>query len=223
MKDFDINNIWENQNSNLGNTLKLNIENLKTVKFKNVRSKVRSLMIRRLVETIIFMLLVFLLVKFAVANSQPQFIASGVVLTIFALTGATGSIWQLATIFRLDYSEPITGFQMKLEKLRSYSLRTLQLLLLSIPFYMAYIIIGFKVIADFDILGNSTTGWLISNAVLTILAFPLSLYLCKKLNLNSGNNWIKSIIADNGGKEIDAALRFIEEMNMFKNEESGSN
>jgi hypothetical protein len=223
MKDFDINNIWEKQDSSLEKTLKLNIENLKSINIKKVRSRIRNLIIRRLFETSIFFFLTFLLVRFTVNNSQPQFICAGVILAIFALTGSIGSVWQLVTIFRLDYAEPIKRFQVKLEKLKLYSLRTLQLLLLSIPFYMAYIIIGFKVIADFDILLNSTNTWLISNAILTIIAFPLTLHICCKLNINSGNNWIKRVIADNGGKQIDSALQFIEEIRKFDTVEPESN
>jgi hypothetical protein len=53
-----------------------------------------------------------------------------------------------------------------------------------------------------------------------VLFVPLSLYIVKQLRINAKKNWVKKLLADNGGKQIDSAIRFINEIVEFKKNES---
>lgn len=221
MEDIDFKNIWDKHSTNLQSNLQLNYTSLKNANFKSTRLQLNRLVIRRCLEGFVFLMLVTLLLNFIIKNtSEPQYVISGVILSIFSIIGAMGSLWQIGLIFRLDYLKPVTDFLMQLEKLKLYSLQTLRLLLLSIPFYFAYIIIGFKVLFNFDIYSNTNSGWLILNAFLSVLFVLFSIYIVKQLRVNAKRNWVKKLIADNGGKQIDAAIQLINEIVEYKKNES---
>lgn len=221
MEDIDFKNIWDKHSTNLQSNLQLNYTSLKNANFKSTRLQLNRLVIRRCLEGFVFLMLVTLLLNFIIKNtSEPQYVISGVILSIFSIIGAMGSLWQIGLIFRFDYLKPVTDFLMQLEKLKLYSLQTLRLLLLSIPFYFAYIIIGFKVLFNFDIYGNTNSGWLIWNAVLSVLFVLFSIYIVKQLRVNAKRNWVKKLIADNGGKQIDTAIQLINEIVEYKKNES---
>ena len=221
MEDMDFKHLWDKHSGNLQSDLKLDYNSFKNANFKNTRLQLNRLVVRRSLESILFTVAFAFLLNFILKNvSEPQFVISALTLCLFSLVGAIGSLWQIVLILRLDYAKPVTNFLMKLEKLKIYSLQTLRLLLLSIPFYFAYIIIGFKVLFDFDIYGNSNSAWIIWNVVLSVLFIPLSIYLVKQIRVSAKRNWVKKLIADNGGQQIDAAIQFINEIVGYRKEPS---
>ena len=208
---------WKDYATRLMSDLNLNHSILNEAKLKSTRLTLRHLMYRRIIETITFAIMLSLLLDFASNNYPiPQFVFSGAILALFCLVGFIGSIGQIILIIRLDYSKPVTTFQLQIEKLKAYSLQTLKLLLLSIPFYFAYIIIGFKAVFNFDIYSQSSINWLLWNLILSILFIPFSIWLYRKLNYKTKDSWIKSLIADNGGKQISSAIQFINEIEELK-------
>ena len=86
----------------------------------------------------------------------------------FSFDRITGSIGQIILIIKIDYSKPVTTLQLQLERLKVYSLQTLRLLFLSIPFYFAYIIVGFKLLFKLDIYAHADSKWLLWNIILSI-------------------------------------------------------
>ena len=217
MKEMNIENIWDKHGTGLNNSLHLNHEALKNTEFKSSQLQLNRLAFRRLIEGVFFMLIFILLSAFIINNSTaPQYVISGAILGIFSLIGATGSFWEISLILRIDYSKPVTDLLTHIEKIKLFGLQILKLLLLSTPFYFAYIIIGFKVLFDYDIYSNGDAGWLIINLALTVVLIPVSIYFIKQLKINTKRTWVKKILADNGGKQIDAAIQFINEIDEYK-------
>ena len=217
MKNDYIKNIWESYSSSLYNNLNINLTRLQEKNVKKTRNALNGLFLRRTIESILFLIFAVLLLRFSIENSSTiHYIFSGLILMAFCLIGLIGSILQIVLIFRLDYSHPITSFQTQLEKLKIYSLQTLRLIFLSIPFYITYMIIGFKVLYDFDIFSNADSVWLIWNLGLTILFIPLTLWLVKILNYKTRTKWVQKLIFDNGGKQIHSAIQFLNEIEEFE-------
>jgi hypothetical protein len=213
MEDTDIRNIWNNHSSNLQANLEVNFTSIKNSNFKSTRLQMSKLLFRRIAEGLVFLVIALLLLVFNIRNyTVPQYLISGVVLCLFSAVGAIGNIRQIVQIIRLDYSKPVTEFLIRLEKLRIYSLQTLKLLLLSVPFYFAYIVLGFKILFNYDIFSNTNSNWLLMNLFLSILFVPVAIYLYRQLRLSAKSNWVKKLIADNGGKQIDSAIQFINEV-----------
>ena len=153
-----------------------------------------------------------------VFNSGLQYFTAGLVLTIFAAIGYVGSIKQIKSIIQLDYNTPVTVFQDELERIKAYSLQTIRLIFMSTPFYFAYVIIGFKAFLNTDILSQGDQSWITANIILSVLLIPASIWFYRNLSLSSERKWIKTLIRDNGGKEIHAAMEFIGEIDDFKRE-----
>ena len=221
MEDIDFRNLWNNHSSNIQTNLEVNFTSLKNANFKSTRLQLNKLVFRRFAEALVFLVIAVLLLVFNIRNySVPQYLISGVILCFFSIIGAIGNFWQIVLIIRLDYSKPVTEFLIQLEKLKIYSLQTLRLFFLSIPFYSAYIIIGYKVLFNYDIYGNANSNWVLWNLFLSILFVPFSIYVYKKLRLDAKSNWVKKLIADNGGKQIDSAIQFIDELVEYKKNDS---
>lgn len=217
MQEINIENIWNKHGMGLENSLHLNLETIKKAELKSGRKQLNRLAIRRLAEGVVFLLIIFLLSKFIVDNyTMPQYVISGAILGFFALAGAIGSFWQINLILNLDYSRPVTDLQIQIEKIKLFDLQFLKLMFLSVPFYFAYIIIGFKVLFNYDIFSNADHSWLITNLVITVILIPVSIYFINQLRIKSRHSWVRQIIADNGGKQIDAAIRFINEIEEYK-------
>lgn len=217
MEEKDIKNIWKNYSSKLSSNLKINLSSLKERNMNNTAHELKKLKRKRIAEALIFTILAALLINFTIRNiNTPQFILSGTILGIFTLIGLTGSLLQIGLIAKVDYSGPITTFQIQLEKLKTYSLQTFRLIILSVPFYFAYIVIGFKVLLNWDIYAYSNSSWLLWNLILSIVFVPLSIWLYKSLSYDSKKNWVKRMILDNGGKQIHSAIQFINEIEAFR-------
>jgi len=220
MENFDIQNLWNNHSTDLQKKLEVDFTAFKSTNIKKKQLQLNKLLYRRLAESIVFLLFTVLLIIFCIRNyAVPQYLISGIVLGVFSIIGSIGSVWQILLILKLDYSAPTTMFLMKLEKLKVYSLQVLRLIFLSFPFYFAYIVIGFKVVFNFDIYGNANSNWVLLNLIVSILFIPFSIWIYKRLSLNTKSNWVKKLISDNGGKQIDSSILFINEIITYKKKE----
>jgi hypothetical protein len=222
MKTNNIENIWAEHSRELQSRVHLNAEELHQIQFGKVKIALRGLLIRRIFENILFLVFFVLLLQFAVTNFQVwEYMASGLVLAVFACIGFIGGFRQVMLIGKLDFSGPVTSFQTEMEKLKAYSLQTLKLVLMSIPFYFAYIIIGFKSVFGLNVLRTADPQWLIFNLCLSIILIPVFIWVVRKLSYRSKSNWIRKLIRDNGGKETDASLEFLAELEKYREEGDG--
>lgn len=219
MEDQELKKMWQSHSEKLSKSLELNRAIAKDLSISKTKSELRRLVVWRAIEASLFFIAFLLLVAF-IGNNFPvlHFVVAGLILMVFALIGLIGSLGQIGLISTMDYSTPITVFQEKLQRLKVYSLQTLRLLFLSIPFYFAYIIIGFKALLGVDIYASAPTGWLIVNGVFSLLLLPLALWIYKSLSYRSKTNWVRRLIEDNGGRQIRSAIRFLEDIREFKGE-----
>jgi|GEM_PF-7132723 len=219
MENYDIETIWNAHSNSLRTELTLDYSELKNIKQTSTRLSLRRLLFRRLCESFIFFLLAIFLADFMQKNNESHYIISATVLVIFASLGMIASIWQIAMILKLDYAEPVTKFLSKLEKLKLLSLQTLRLLLLSIPFNLAYIIILAKAIIGYDIYVNANSAWLASQAIVSIMMVPAAIYIVYQLKNGPEKKWLRKLIADNGGKQIEDSIKFMNELKSYQKEE----
>lgn len=223
MKIQDVENTWTGYNRKLDSGINLNAEALHRMQFGKARSTLLKLLVRRIIESAVFVLLIVLLLKFILANYPVvEYVVAGLVLAVFAIIGLVGGLRQILLIRKLDYSTPVTAFQAEMEKLKAYSLQTLKLLFLSVPFYFAYLIIGFKSLFGMDVFLAAEPKWLVANLCLSIVLVPVSIWFVGRLDYRSGSNWVKRLIRDNGGREIHASLDFLSELEKFRSEGAGS-
>lgn len=67
---------------------------------------------------------------------------------------------------------------------------------------------------------HANSKWVLWNLYLCILLVPFMLYLSRQLSVNAKSNRVKKLVADNGGKQIDSPIQFINEIVEYRAEES---
>lgn len=109
--------------------------------------------------------------------------------------------------------------QKKLEQLKTHMVQITRLMMLSIPFYMVYIVLGFKLFFGVDIVAQGDPKWWIANIILSLLFIPLAVLIYRKLSWkNIHIAWVKSFIYSTGGKQVTQAMGFLQEIDNFEKE-----
>ncbi|MGH1365154.1 MAG: hypothetical protein ACRBF0_16455 [Calditrichia bacterium] len=217
---MDLDNLkqaWQKQEKQLQNSWKLNLELLRTINLDKAKSRMDSLTRITAITLVFYLGSALLFAFFAVQNiGKMQFVLSGGLLAFWASLIASGSMRQLGLIAQIDYSEPIPVLQKKLETLKLVILRYLRLGVWILPFYMAFVVIGFKVLLGIDIIAFGDTKWLIVQAMLSIAFIPLTIWLYKKLSPeNINKEWVNTLLKG-AGSQISDALECIKKIEQFE-------
>jgi len=212
--------IWSDYDKKLDKSLQFNLRIFHELNFGKTKARMRNLMIIRILEAVCFLIIVVALWKFIAVNffiSAPTI--SAFILSVFSIIGFAGSISQIALMGMIDYAGPVTHIQKQLATIKSHSVQLLRLLILSIPFYMSYTFLGFKVIFDIDLYPVADPKWLIIEMVISIGLIIPTLWLYRELGLKPIKRaWIKQVIENSGGKQIMAAVELLNEIKKFENE-----
>jgi hypothetical protein len=217
----ELKDLWNDCHKKLDRNLKINRRILKEMNLDKMKSKMRRLMTLRIVEAMWFLVIVIALWAFVAANfSLSATTISALVLNIFGTIGLAGSIGQIALIGVIDYSSSVTSIQKQLARIKSHGVQIFKLLILSIPFYMSYVFVGFKLLFKIDLYASADRNWLILNIVISLCLIIPTLWLYRELSpRTTTRNWVKRLVDDSGGKEITAAVEFLDEIEKFENED----
>ena len=218
--------LWQSYDKKLNTSLAINkhcIEAIQTQKILTAFSHVKAY---NYVEIGTGLFCMWLLGSFLANNiTNLYFVAAAAVLMLFCLVAIIGAAHQLVLIGQLQYSGAVIAGQRKLTLMQSTvfiqtSIVTyLRLALLSLPFYTAYLIIGFKVFFGINIVEQGNSNWWISQIVLSILFVPLSIWMYKKISYkNLHIPWVRTLIEGAGGKATRKAMDYIQELNEFEKE-----
>lgn len=216
----ELKSIWSRYDKKLDKNLKLNIRVIKELNLDKTKSNLHRLMVLRMAELLFCLMIVISLGDFIGSHIwDPQFAIPAFILNVFAIIGLAGSIGQIALIGQIDYSDSITSIQRKIEKIQSHMLMMLKLLILSLPFYIAYIILGFKLFFDIDAYAHFDHNWWVANIIFSVALVPLAMWIYRKLSFkNDDHSLIRKLIDGTGGKQITAAAHFLYEIEEFEKE-----
>ena len=217
MEEKDILTVWRQYGAQLQANMALNQTILREIQLKKVQKPLNTLLYRRIGEGLIFLLLFLGSLQF-VGHTYPtlHFVVAGLVLNIIFAVGLIGNLVEIVMIRQLDYSIPILTFQAQLNKLKAYNLQLFRWAFLTVPLYGVYLIVGAKLFFGVDMIEIASTQWLWANLVFSLLLIPVSVLFFRALRYDNPASWVKSLIRDNGGKEIHAAIEFLGEIEEFK-------
>lgn len=224
MDTTELKSIWQAYDAKLEKSLKLNLHCIQTIQTQKIKSTFTSLKAFKITEIIIGVLLIFFLGNFLYNNiTEAYFVVAAGILMVFCSLAIIGSIKQIALITQISYTQNVVNNQKKLALLQSSVLlqssiiKYLRLVFLNLPFYTAYIIIGFKIFLNTDIVARGDKNWWISQITISILFIPLSIWLYNKISYkNMHINWVRRLIENAGGKSISKVMDFIKELNEFE-------
>lgn len=219
MEDKSLKHIWKAYDAQLQRNMDINLKIFQDLQLMKTKSSLKNLRNKLVREMFFFVGILTLITDFIATHyPTPQFVGAGLAVGVFFMLGIIGSIGQLFILASLDYSQPITFFQQQLTHLKSYQLRILRGIFLTVPLYFAYIIIGFKVLFDVDIVAEGDTLWLWSQIMISVLFIPLSIWIVRNLRYDTSYKWMKKLILNSGGKQVQSALIFLGEIDELKRE-----
>ncbi|MGB3589168.1 MAG: hypothetical protein WBA23_21660 [Tunicatimonas sp.] len=220
MKLEELQQAWQQYDQKLDKYLQLNQKILKEVNLQKIRPLLRTLVLNQVIGGTIFFSIIVVLGGFIVVHiQQVPLLVSAFILLVFAVIGWIGNINQWSTISQISYDEPITEMQQKLQKFRADSIQYMRLLMLSVPFYLTYIILGFHVFGDIDIYSQADQKWWYAQVTFSLLLVPVAIWLYQKLNYrNMHIPWVRSFVESAGGKSVEKAMILLGELDEFNQE-----
>lgn len=213
----ELKNKWNEQNKKLNESLRLNEDLIENVKIDKTKSKMYGLLIKRIAEAIVFFIIVMMLGTYIGNNfTLTAPVISALVLFAFSIVGLSGSIGQIFYIMSIDYEKPVVEIQKDISRVRTHSIQILRLILLSVPFYTAYIFLGAKIILGFDLFTSADDIWLITQAVFSVILLFPTFWLVRELGRKTNKKWLKGLLDKLVGSTTFDAVRLLEDLNEFK-------
>lgn len=214
MKDDEIADLYRSFDDKLAQANSLNLKLPGEINVQRSASVLKDLNSNLVVELVIGFVVGVLLVSFMVDNRNSRSLAiSAAVLLFFTIGSIFGCIRQLILISSFDCSQSVAENQATLIAMRTYQIQFLRLAILQFPFYLAYILIGFKLFLGVDIWETGDRNWIISNLVVGILLAPISIWLYRSIRVkNLHIRWVRRLFEISGGDQITRAIEFLDGM-----------
>ena len=220
MEFEDLKAQWRDYHQRLDRSLSVSRRLFKEVRMSQLKAKLRRLLALRVAETLCFLIITIALGAFIGTHLSPSApTVSASILMVFAIIGLSGSIGQIALLGSFDYVDSVTSLQRQLARIQTHAIGILRLLLLSVPFYLSYVFLGFKAFFNIDLYLMAHRPWLILNLVLSVGLIVPVFWLYRELSFKAtSHSWVRRLIKDSGGKSVAAAAELLEEIEMFEQE-----
>lgn len=204
-------NTWQQQNSLNESAITINQSLLSETKVNTQMKELNNMKWARIIESVVFFFIIVLLSQYIAKNvSVSAPVISALILAVFAIVGLAGNIGQIVHISNIDYAKPISQLQKDIYRLCSHKLQLTKLLLMSAPFYMAYVFIGFDVLFEIDLFAHLEQHMVWFYSVSSLLLLIVTIYVLAKLNYtNIATPWVKRTIAFIVGERLVNMAQFI--------------
>ncbi len=212
---------WTEHTVKLDRLLKLNLQALQSAHIDKSRSALGRYKMHRVIELIPGVVCAGLLGAYIVHRLTVPTLAIPAVILIAFIGGAiAGCVRQLILLHQISYTDPVTTIQAKLEAVKLHLLDTSRLMILSLPFYFVYLVLGSDLLFGVDILARGDWTFLYANAALSLAFFAPALWIFRNLNFrNADHPVIRVFINGAGGKQLLAAMDFLDRIEKFKADE----
>jgi hypothetical protein len=209
---------WAEHTVKLDRVLKLNLQALKSAQMDKSRSALSRYKAHRIFELIYGVVFTALVGAYVVHRlTVPTLAIPALILGAFAIAGIAGCVRQLILLHQISFADPVTTIQAKLETVKMHMLEPTRLMILSLPFYFAYIVIGFDLLFGINILARADRAYIYANVAVSVAFFLPAIWLFRNLNFRkAGHPVIRLFINVAGGKQLLAATDFLNQIEEFK-------
>ncbi len=220
MGNLNIHDIWQQHESRLTNSHKLNIKLLKEVKISQAKSSLKSLLFLPISTLIFFIVMASYGLHFTVTTWGPWYFAfAGIMVTSFSLAYIINSIRQLKQILTIDYKSPVVQLQKEMSQLRSSVIVNLKIAAGLLPFAPFLAIFILKSLFDYNLVESLSRTMLFIYGGISLLLLLFSIQVFKTLSSRTPNKTWLNWLLKGSGSQVDEALSFLQEINAFENEE----
>ena len=206
--------VWQAHSEKLDESMSLNKKLLQKIQAEGNKSELNKLILTRAIEGIVFFCIVLSLGTYMASSwSLTAPVVSAFVLNVFAIVGLAGSIGQIALLSKIDFSKPMKETLNDLIAVRTHSLNVFKLLILSAPFYMAYVFLGYDLFFGVDLFSLMSADTAIRFSVVALIFGALVALLVHKLKPeNRTNKLIGWLYQEISGRRLTHLLDQFENM-----------
>ena len=206
--------VWQAHSEKLDESMSLNKKLLQKIQAEDNKSELNKLILTRAIEGIVFFCIVLSLGTYMASSwSLTAPVVSAFVLNVFAIVGLAGSIGQIALLSKIDFSKPMKETLNDLIAVRTHSLNVFKLLILSAPFYMAYVFLGYDLFFGVDLFSLMSADTAIRFSVVALIFGALVALLVHKLKPeNRTNKLIGWLYKEISGRRLTHLLDQFENM-----------
>mgnify|MGYP000333147909 CR=1 FL=1 len=206
--------MWQAHSEKLDESMSLNKKLLQKIQAEGNKSELNKLILTRAIEGIVFFCIVLSLGAYMASSwSLTAPVVSAFVLNVFAIVGLAGSIGQIALLSKIDFSKPMKETLNDLIAVRTHSLNVFKLLILSAPFYMAYVFLGYDLFFGVDLFSLMSADTAIRFSVVAVIFGALAVLLVHKLKPeNRTNKLIAWLYQEISGRRLTHLLDQFENM-----------
>lgn len=221
MENFEIQNLWKQNEILLKETRELNLSLLKEMKMDKAKSSVNSLLFLPISTMLFYILVGFYALYFSVENIQFWYYPfSGAVVAFFSFWFVLSSVKQLKLILSIDYTQTIINIQEKLAKLKTAIVQNLRIASFLLPFGPFVCLFIFKAMFNLDLVTLLNFNMLISFGVVTVILEIVSIITLRALHQKYfTSKWLNWLLLGNGS-QINDALEYLKAIENFKTEKS---
>ena len=206
--------VWQAHSEKINESMSLNKKLLQKIQAEGNKSELNKLILTRAIEGIVFFCIVLSLGTYMASSwSLTAPVVSAFVLNVFAIVGLAGSIGQIALLSKIDFSKPMKEILNDLIAVRTHSLNVFKLLILSAPFYMAYVFLGYDLFFGVDLFSLMSADTAIRFSVVALIFGALVALLVHKLKPeNRTNKLIGWLYQEISGRRLTHLLDQFENM-----------
>lgn len=207
----DFRDTWQQHHSETSATITINDTLLTEMKVNARVKEISHMKWARMIESIAFFFIIVVLCQYIMKDfslSAPT--VSACILSLFALIGLAGNIGQIVLIAKIDFSKPVGELQRDIYRICSHKLHVTKLLFMSVPFYMAYVVIGFDILLGVDLFQQLEQSMVWFYSLSSVLLLTITSALSVKLHYrNISTPWVKHTIRFIVGERLVKIAQFI--------------
>lgn len=211
---------WQEHTDSINRGLNLKLHSFRLAQLERTRSALATFRFYLWVELLAGAVLLLFSGSY-IANHflVPTLSVPALLFASSALVAVVGCIRKLAFLQRIDYSEPVILIQKKLESVKLSFLHTIRWMILMLPLYMVYVVLGLNLLFGWDILAHGSPAFLWANFLFSLILVAPATWLFQKLSLNVTNPVVRLLVRNGGGEQLLAAMTFLTSIHEFETEE----
>jgi hypothetical protein len=212
---------WADYDRKLDQSLRLNRRLLRENYTARARWALWRLAAMLALGSILMLAVIVSLGRFiAVHWPAARFTVPAILLDAAAIAALATLIAQLGIALNINYNQPVTTIQKRLELLRRIRVRYAQAICLLMTLtWTPIFIVAMKAALDVDVYRTFDTGWLIANAAFGLAVLVVVLWLARRYGVRFRNTAFgERLVRDLGGHNLNAASEFLATLAEFERE-----
>lgn len=212
---------WTEHARKLDRVLSLNLRGFKTAQLDKTRSALGRFKMYLVFEMLVGIVLLLASGSYIADHfSVPTLAVPALIFAASAFVAVIGDIRELILLGQINYADSVTAIQKKLEGIKLHFLRTIRLMVLMLPLYMVYVVLGMNLLFGWDVLAHGNAAFLWTNLACSLLLIAPASWIFRSLSFkNIGHPVIRALVHGGGGKQMLAAMEFLKAIQEFEDEE----